>query len=192
MRTEWLRSNLPDSLTRGARAVCGYKLTSCNVSDKTIYARGVLQPKSECHAFFDLLRSVYSRQSVCSANIRCSVLWKGSRVLSGKTIPFQENPRPFPVGSKFPPFLYVLTIFLQMKAHDILHKTWKVSSSTPKSHEKSLSIVFVGNTHLKWSLLPHLRWPYCNHAKWSYLILFFSLSFWCKSRILICKLFLTK
>ena len=100
MRTEWLRSNLPDSLTRGARAVCGYKLTSCNVSDKTIYARGVLQPKSECHAFFDLLRSVYSRQSVCSANIRCSVLWKGSRVLSGETIPFQENPRPFSCGFK--------------------------------------------------------------------------------------------
>ena len=74
----------------------------------------------------------------------------------------------FLVGSKFPTFLYVLTIFLQMKAHDVLHKTWKVSSSTPKSHEKSLSIVFVGNTHLKWSLLPHLRWPYCNYAKWPY------------------------
>ena len=100
MRTEWLRSNLPDSLTRGARAVCGYKLTSCNVSDKTIYARGVLQPKSECHAFFGLLRSVYSRQSVCSADVRCSVLWKGSRVLSGETIPFQENPRPFSCGFK--------------------------------------------------------------------------------------------
>ena len=95
----------------------------------------------------------------------------------------------FPVGSKFPPFLYVLTIFLQMKAHDVLHKTWKVSSSTPKSHEKSLSIVFVGNTRLKWFPLALLSWPCCNHAKWSYLILFLSLSFWCKSRILICKLF---
>ena len=30
MRTEWLRSNLPDCLSRGASAVCGYKLTSCN------------------------------------------------------------------------------------------------------------------------------------------------------------------
>ena len=30
MRTEWLRSNLPDCLARGASAVCGYKLTSCN------------------------------------------------------------------------------------------------------------------------------------------------------------------
>ena len=29
MRTEWLRSILPDNLTWGARAVCGYKLTSC-------------------------------------------------------------------------------------------------------------------------------------------------------------------
>ena len=100
MRTEWLRSNLPDCLTRGASAVCGYKLTSCNVSNKTIYARGVLQPKSECHAFFNLLRSVYSRQSVCSANVRCSVLWKGSWVLSGEIVPFQENPRPFSCGLK--------------------------------------------------------------------------------------------
>ena len=30
MRTEWLRSNLPGCLSRGASAVCGYKLTSCN------------------------------------------------------------------------------------------------------------------------------------------------------------------
>ena len=29
----------------------------------------------------------------------------------------------FPVGSKLPPFLYVLTVFLQMEAHDVLHKT---------------------------------------------------------------------
>lgn len=28
----------------------------------------------------------------------------------------------FPVGSKLPPFLYVLTVFLQMEAHDVLHK----------------------------------------------------------------------
>ena len=32
MRTEWLRSNLPDCLARGASSVCGYKLTSCNIS----------------------------------------------------------------------------------------------------------------------------------------------------------------
>ena len=95
MRTEWLRSNLPDSLTRGASAVCGYKLTSYNVSDKTIYARGVLQPKSECRAFFASLRSGHSSHSVCSANVCCPVLWKGSRVLSERVVPFQENPRTF-------------------------------------------------------------------------------------------------
>ena len=40
MRTKWLRSILPDNLTRGARAVCGYKLTSCNISRDTDNALG--------------------------------------------------------------------------------------------------------------------------------------------------------
>ena len=39
----------------------------------------------------------------------------------------------FLVGSKFPTFLYVLTIFLQMKAHDVLHKTWKVATPVTQS-----------------------------------------------------------
>ncbi|SJL28440.1 hypothetical protein PGIN_YH522_00708 [Porphyromonas gingivalis] len=29
----------------------------------------------------------------------------------------------FPVGSKLPPFPNVLTVFLQMEAHDVLHQT---------------------------------------------------------------------
>ena len=32
-------------------------------------------------------------------------------------------PRPFSCGLQLSPFLYVLTVFLQMRAHEVLHKT---------------------------------------------------------------------
>ena len=53
---------------------------------------------------------------LCSLKRVESFEWKG-RPFSRETLDL------FPVGSKFPPFLYVLTVFLQMEAHDVLHET---------------------------------------------------------------------
>ena len=47
----------------------------------------------------------------------------GLRILDGKVVAFPESPRSFSCNLQFSPFLYVLTVFLQMEAHDVLHET---------------------------------------------------------------------
>ena len=53
---------------------------------------------------------------------------KGLRILSEKVVPFRENPRPFSCDLQSSPFLYVLTVFLQMEAYDVLHEAGQVAA----------------------------------------------------------------
>ena len=54
----------------------------------------------------------------------------------------------FPVGSKLSPFLYVLTVFLQMNAHDILHKTWKVAAPVAQSADDEVCTLLCRPTQI--------------------------------------------
>ena len=134
MRPEWLRSNLPDSLARGARAVCGYKLTSCNatLTDRLRIRRFVA--KKWMHDIPCL--TAFVAFPPFSMLDKCPFSYSRKRVdgeVKMKEMFLLLSPSSLSVGLQSSPFLYILTIFLQMKAHDVLHKTWKVAAPVAQS-----------------------------------------------------------
>ena len=119
MRPEWLRSNLPDSLARGARAVCGCKLTSCNatLTDRLRIRRFVA--KKWMHDIPCL--TAFVAFPPFSMLDKCPFSYSRKRVdgeVKMKEMFLLLSPSSLSVGLQSSPFLYILTIFLQMKAHD--------------------------------------------------------------------------
>ena len=74
------------------------------------------------HSVFNSVRGVPIIQYVRQMSVTMFSK-KGLRVLSGIIAPFPKSPRPFSCDLQSPPFLYVLTVLLQMNAHDVLHET---------------------------------------------------------------------
>ena len=96
MRTEWLRSILPDNLTRGARAVCGYKLTSCNISWDTDNALGRFPCRKWMHGIPCLTAFVvFPTFCLLDNNIVFASFGKGSRVSRKREGLSKKSPRSF-------------------------------------------------------------------------------------------------
>ena len=96
MRTEWLRSNLPDCLSRGASAVCGYKLTSCNISWDADNALGRLPCRKWIHGIQCLTAFVaFPPFNYWAKNMVFIFSEKGSRVSRKRNDLFVQNPQSF-------------------------------------------------------------------------------------------------
>ena len=96
MRTEWLRSNLPDCLSRGASAVCGYKLTSCNISWDTDNALGRFPCRKWMHGIPCLTAFVaFPPFCLLDNNIVFASFGKGSRGLEKRDDLSKKSPRSF-------------------------------------------------------------------------------------------------
>ena len=96
MRTEWLRSYLPDNRTRGAKAVCGYKLTSCNISWDADNALGRFPRRKWMHGIPCLTAFVaFPPFFLLDNNIVFASFGKGPRGLEKRDDLSKKSPRSF-------------------------------------------------------------------------------------------------